>query len=168
MLIWGSWRLPLSLCGGWGGVCTVIFVSNPTTILGLYCVVIGFGTKMFLKIGCWQVFIMTWLCQCVRWVNTWRLGQESCEELQTCPKKCSKCIQITSKWSPMVSSAGPGNSAGNISRGKLECSLILITGIVLSRKVSIISHIEVGTSFTVGTMFEVSNHIVVGGEPIPM
>ena len=26
---------------GWGGVCTVIFMSNPTTVLRLCCVVVG-------------------------------------------------------------------------------------------------------------------------------
>ena len=47
-------RLPelmLSLCGGgvvgWGGVCTVIFVSNPTTELRLCCVVVGVVTTTF-------------------------------------------------------------------------------------------------------------------------
>ena len=54
MLFWGSWKLLLSLCGGgvcggvlggrvvgWGGgVCTVIFLSNPTAVLRLCCVVL--------------------------------------------------------------------------------------------------------------------------------
>ena len=39
MRIWGSWKLPLSFCGvkvGWV-VCTVIFMSNPTTVLRFCC-----------------------------------------------------------------------------------------------------------------------------------
>ena len=32
----------------WGGVCTVIFVSNPTTVLKLCCVVVGVATIMFI------------------------------------------------------------------------------------------------------------------------
>ena len=49
MLIWGSWRLLLSLCvcvcgGGGGRVCTVLFVSNPTTVLRLCFVVVGVVT----------------------------------------------------------------------------------------------------------------------------
>ena len=33
---------------GWGGgVCTVIFVSNPTTVLRLGCVVVGVVTKIY-------------------------------------------------------------------------------------------------------------------------
>ena len=51
MLILGSKRLSLSLCGGvgggggsGGGVCAVIFVSNPTTVLRLCCVVVGVVT----------------------------------------------------------------------------------------------------------------------------
>ena len=45
MLIRVSWRPPLSFCGGWnvgggGGVCTVIFMSNPT-VLRLCCVVLS-------------------------------------------------------------------------------------------------------------------------------
>ena len=32
------------MVGGVGGVCTVIFVSNPTTVLRLCCVVIGVVT----------------------------------------------------------------------------------------------------------------------------
>ena len=46
-------RLPLSLCGGvgWvGWVCTIIFVSNPTTVLRLCywlcCVVVGAVTTL--------------------------------------------------------------------------------------------------------------------------
>ena len=34
---------------GWGGVCTVIFMSNPTTKLRLCCVVVGVVT--ILQIG---------------------------------------------------------------------------------------------------------------------
>ena len=35
-----------SVLGGWGGgvVCTIIFVSNPTTVLRLCCVVVGVVT----------------------------------------------------------------------------------------------------------------------------
>ena len=37
-----SWCSPLGFCGGGvGGVCTVIFMSNPTTVLRLCCVVVG-------------------------------------------------------------------------------------------------------------------------------
>ena len=46
MLIWGSWRLQLSFSGG-GVVCAVIFVSNPTTLLRLCCVVVGVVTRNF-------------------------------------------------------------------------------------------------------------------------
>ena len=52
MLIRGSWRLLLSLCCGvwwWEGVvCTVIFVSNSTTVLRLCCVVLSLELWQFL------------------------------------------------------------------------------------------------------------------------
>ena len=42
------WGQPLSFCGG-GGVCTVIFVSDPTTVLGLrLCCVVGVGVVTIL------------------------------------------------------------------------------------------------------------------------
>ena len=49
----GSWRLPLSFCDWWGGgvVCTVIFVSNQTTVLRLCCVE--------LLLGLWQQCFLT-------------------------------------------------------------------------------------------------------------
>ena len=58
MLIWGSQRLPLSLCGGVGGVgwgvCTVIFVSNPTTVLRLcfwLCCVVVWGLTIIANVS---------------------------------------------------------------------------------------------------------------------
>ena len=40
-------KATLSFCGGWVGVlCTIIFKSNPTTVLRLRCVVVGVVTKM--------------------------------------------------------------------------------------------------------------------------
>ena len=43
--------IPLSLCGGLvggvGGVCRVIFMSNPTTVLRLCCVVLSLGLWQF-------------------------------------------------------------------------------------------------------------------------
>ena len=53
-MFWGSVRMLLSLCGGvggWvGGVCKVIFVSNPPTVLRLCYVV--------LWLGLWQLYLI--------------------------------------------------------------------------------------------------------------
>ena len=37
--------------GGWGGVCKVIFVSNPTSVLRLCCAVVGVVTISCCKKG---------------------------------------------------------------------------------------------------------------------
>ena len=58
MLFWGSQRLLLSLCGWGGGVCKVIFVSNPTTVLRLSYV----------------VYIVSFLCEISRHPPHWAVG----------------------------------------------------------------------------------------------
>ena len=48
-------------CGGvGGGVCTVIFVSNPTTVLKLCCVVVGVVTKNQLSSSL-AILLFCWL-----------------------------------------------------------------------------------------------------------
>ena len=59
MLIWGSWRLPFSFCGGWGGMHSY-FCVHPNYIVEvmLCCVFVGVATISSITI--------TWICEYTR------------------------------------------------------------------------------------------------------